>query len=109
MWGAIAAGGGAFGLLLGGILTDALLVGVDLLRQRAGRHRRRRCSRVRYIPESRAEKRPDSFDVAGAVTVTAGLIVLVYAIVKAEEYGWGSTKTFGLGARRDRAAGGLRR
>ena len=52
----------------------------------------------RYVPESRAEKRPDSFDFAGAVTVTAGLIVLVYAIVKAEEFGWGSTKTIGLGA-----------
>ena len=38
------------------------------------------------------------FDLAGAVTVTAGLIVLVYAIVKAQEKGWGSLHTLGLSA-----------
>jgi EmrB/QacA subfamily drug resistance transporter len=97
VWGAIAAGGGAFGLLLGGILTEALSwewiffvnvpvgIGAAVLAWR-------------YIPESRAEQRPDSFDFAGAVTVTAGLIVLVYAIVKAEEFGWGSAETVGLAA-----------
>src|SRR6201999_58201 len=37
-----------------------------------------------------------SFDLAGAVTVTSGLIVLVYGIVKAQTYGWGSGKTIGL-------------
>jgi predicted MFS family arabinose efflux permease len=36
------------------------------------------------------------FDLAGAVTVTTGLIVLVYAIVKAEAKGWGSLHTLGL-------------
>jgi EmrB/QacA subfamily drug resistance transporter len=95
VWGAIAAGGGAFGLLLGGILTDALSwewiffvnvpVGIAAV-----------VLALRYIPESHAERRPDSFDIAGAVSVTAGLIVLVYAIVKAEEYGWGSPQTLGL-------------
>ena len=39
VWSAIAAGGAAFGLLLGGMLTELLELGVDLLRQRAGRHR----------------------------------------------------------------------
>ena len=39
-----------------------------------------------------------SYDVAGAVTVTGGLVVLVYAIVKAQAYGWGSARTLGLGA-----------
>ena len=39
VWSAIAAGGAAFGLLLGGVLTDLAVVGVDLLRQRPGRHR----------------------------------------------------------------------
>ena len=97
VWGAIAAGGGAFGLLLGGILTEALswewifFVNVPVGIAAA-------VLAWRYVPESRAEKRPDSFDFAGAVTVTAGLIVLVYAIVKAEEFGWGSAKTIGLGA-----------
>jgi EmrB/QacA subfamily drug resistance transporter len=100
VWGAIAAGGGAFGLLLGGILTEALswewifFVNVPVGIAAA-------VLAWRYVPESRAEKReggPKSFDFAGAVTVTAGLIVLVYAIVKAEEFGWGSTRTLGLGA-----------
>jgi EmrB/QacA subfamily drug resistance transporter len=97
VWGAIAAGGGAFGLLLGGILTEALswewifFVNVPVGIAAA-------VLAWRYVPESRAEQRPDSFDFAGAVTVTAGLIVLVYAIVKAEEFGWGSARTLGLGA-----------
>ena len=97
VWGAIAAGGGAFGLLLGGILTEALswewifFVNVPIGVIAA-------LLSWRYIPESHAEQRPDSFDLAGAVSVTAGLIVLVYAIVKAEEFGWGSAKTIGLAA-----------
>src|SRR3712207_8030242 len=87
VWGAIAAGGGAFGLLLGGILTDALSwewiffvnvpVGIATL-----------ALALRFVPESRAAQRQASADVPGAVTVTAGLIVLVYAIVKAESFGW---------------------
>ena len=95
VWGAIAAGGGAFGLLLGGILTEALswewifFVNVPIGIVAA-------VLSWRYIPESHAEQRPGSFDLAGAVSVTAGLIVLVYAIVKAEEFGWGSAKTLGL-------------
>jgi predicted MFS family arabinose efflux permease len=50
------------------------------------------------VPESRAEVRPAGVDVAGAVSVTAGLVVLVYALVKAQDYGWGSATTLGLGA-----------
>jgi predicted MFS family arabinose efflux permease len=42
------------------------------------------------------EEKPETSDVAGAATVTGGLLVLVYAIVKAETYGWGSGKTIGL-------------
>src|SRR5207244_1285097 len=52
---------------------------------------------LRLIPNSKAEDAPDTADVAGAVTVTAGLLVLVYGIVKAPEYGWGSGRTLGLG------------
>ena len=48
------------------------------------------------MPNSRAEDRPSTYDVAGAVTVTGGLLVLVYAIVKAQAYGWGSAKTIVL-------------
>ena len=45
--------------------------------------------------ESRAEG-ARHFDVAGAVTVTAGLSLLVYALVDADNAGWGSTQTLGL-------------
>jgi EmrB/QacA subfamily drug resistance transporter len=95
VWSAIAAGGAAFGLLLGGVLTDLLSwqwiffvnVPVGLAASAAA---------VRFVPESRDETARRSFDVAGAFSVTAGLMVLVYAIVKAQEYGWGSGRTLGL-------------
>jgi EmrB/QacA subfamily drug resistance transporter len=95
VWSAIAAGGAAFGLLLGGVLTDLLSwqwiffvnVPVGLAAIAAA---------VRFVPESRDETARRSFDVAGAFSVTAGLMVLVYAIVKAQEYGWGSGRTLGL-------------
>jgi EmrB/QacA subfamily drug resistance transporter len=97
VWGGIAAGGGAVGLLLGGVLTEALSwewiffvnvpIGIAAFLLSA-----------RYVPESRAENRPATVDIAGAASVTAGLIVLVYAIVKAQEFGWASGRTLGLGA-----------
>src|SRR5436190_450275 len=96
VWGAIAAGGGAFGLLLGGILVEALswewifFVNVPIGLATA-------LLSVRRIRESHAD-RSGAFDILGAVTVTAGLIVLVYAIVKAQAFGWGSARTLGLGA-----------
>ena len=96
VWGAIAAGGGAFGLLLGGILTESLswewifFVNVPIGAAAA-------ILSARLITESKAE-RAGAFDVVGAVLVTAGLMVLVYAIVKAESFGWGSTRTLGLAA-----------
>jgi EmrB/QacA subfamily drug resistance transporter len=95
VWSAIAAGGGAVGLLLGGVLTDLaswpwifivnVPVGVITL-----------MLTIRYVPESRDELPHRSFDLAGAVSVTAGLVVLVYAIVKAQAFGWGSARTIGL-------------
>jgi EmrB/QacA subfamily drug resistance transporter len=97
VWGAIAGAGGAFGLLLGGILTDVLswpwifLVNVPIGVGTA-------LAALRWVPESRAPMVHRRFDLAGAVTVTTGLIVLVYAIVKAEGKGWGSLHTLGLSA-----------
>jgi len=95
VWSAIAAGGGAFGLLLGGVLTDVLSwewiffvnvpIGLATL-----------VAAARFVPESRVEGAHRAFDLAGAVAVTGGLITLVYAIVKAQEYGWGSGRTLGL-------------
>ena len=97
VWSAIAASGGAFGLLLGGLLTDLLswewvfFVNVPVGIATA-------VLALRYVPESKAVLRSSALDLPGAVTVTAGLIVLVYAIVKAESNGWGSTTTLTLSA-----------
>lgn len=94
-WGAVAGSGGAVGVLLGGVLTDSLgwewvlWVNVPVALIAAA-------LTPRLIPESRAEGQERNFDLAGAVTVTAGLTVLVYALVDATEAGWGSAQTLGL-------------
>jgi EmrB/QacA subfamily drug resistance transporter len=95
VWGAVAGSGGAAGVLLGGILTDGLgwewvlwvNVPVSLIAFALA---------PRLIAESRAESEDRVFDVAGAVTVTAALSILVYALVDANDAGWGSTQTIGL-------------
>jgi EmrB/QacA subfamily drug resistance transporter len=95
VWGAVAGSGGAAGVLLGGILTDGLgwewvlwvNVPVSLIAF---------ALTPRLIAESRAGNEARAFDVAGAVTVTAALSILVYAVVDAESAGWGSGKTIGL-------------
>jgi EmrB/QacA subfamily drug resistance transporter len=95
VWGAVAGSGGAAGVLLGGILTDGLgwewvlwvNVPVSLIAFALS---------PGLIAESRAEGETRAFDVAGAVTVTAALSILVYAIVDATNAGWGSTQTLGL-------------
>jgi len=95
VWSAIAAGGAAFGLMLGGILTDLVswqwifFVNVPIGIAAA-------LLAVRRVPESRAQLEHRTFDLAGAVTVTAGLVVLVFAIVKAQAWSWGSTRTVAL-------------
>jgi EmrB/QacA subfamily drug resistance transporter len=94
-WGAVAGSAGAAGVLLGGILTDGLgwewvlwvnvPVALIALALTPG-----------LIPESRSESATRHFDAAGAVSVTAGLSVLAYALLDASSAGWGSTKTIGL-------------
>jgi EmrB/QacA subfamily drug resistance transporter len=97
VWSAVAVGGGAVGLLLGGVLTDLLswqwvfFVNVPV---GAGAV----ALALRYVPESRAPGVHRGIDVGGAVAVTAGLMVLVYAIVNARTAGWISGPTLGLGA-----------
>lgn len=96
VWAAIAVGGGAVGLLLGGILTEYLSwewvffvnlpIGVAAV-----------LLSMRFVPESKAPG-TRGVDVAGAVSVTAGLTLLVYAIVKTQDYGWLAAETIGLGA-----------
>src|SRR3954451_9170170 len=94
VWGAVAGSGGAVGVLLGGMLTEwagwewVLFVNVPIAAVGA-------MLAPRLLPESRNEG-ARHFDVAGAVSVTAGLSLLVYALVEAPNAGWGSTKTIGL-------------
>jgi EmrB/QacA subfamily drug resistance transporter len=97
VWAAIAVGGGAVGLVLGGVLTTTLSwpwifyvnipVGIAVF-----------AASLRFVPESKDAREHKSFDLVGAVTVTAGLLALVYTIVKAQEQGWVSTHTLGFGA-----------
>jgi EmrB/QacA subfamily drug resistance transporter len=95
IWSAIAASGSAVGLLMGGVLTDIaswrwvffVNVPIGLVTILLA---------VRYILESRLEGVRRSYDLAGAATVTGGLVVIVFAIVKAQSFGWGSGRTLGL-------------
>ena len=95
VWSAIAAGGAAAGLVIGGFLTETLswrwIFFVNLPIGIAAA-----LLSLRFVPNSRPEDRPETYDAAGAVTVTGGLLVLVFAIVKAQSYGWGSGKTGAL-------------
>ncbi len=95
VWGAVAGAGGAAGVLLGGVLTEylgwewVLWVNVPIGIGAA-------IIAPRLIAESRSESESRSFDVGGAVSVTAGLSLLVYALVEAPDAGWGSGQTIGL-------------
>src|SRR5438128_3427719 len=95
IWGAASGSGGAAGVLLGGALTSglswswiffinlpvgALVIGLSpwLLR------------------ESRADLKHRHFDFAGAASITGGLMLLVYAMTRATQHGWGTGETIGL-------------
>ena len=93
-WGAVGAFGAVAGVLLGGILTDALswewiffvnvpvgVLGFVL---------------APFLLKESRDARVTSFDAPGAVLVTAGLVTLVYAITQANNNGWGSLETIGL-------------
>ena len=87
VWSAVAAGGAAAGVLLGGVLTQYLdwrwnffvnvPVGVMLL-----------AASLRFIPEGRAALKHRHLDLPGAVLVTSGLMMLVYGLSKAPSRGW---------------------
>src|ERR1035441_10140465 len=97
VWSAIAAGGGAVGLLLGGVLTDlASWQWIFIVNVPVGEVTL--ALALRFVAESRADLQHRAFDIAGAVAVTGGLVVLVYAIVKAQAFGRGAARTLGLGA-----------
>jgi EmrB/QacA subfamily drug resistance transporter len=90
-WSAVSSAGASAGALLGGILTDFLNwrwilfvnVPVGIVALVAAR---------RHLPESRAEMAHRHLDLGGAITVTAGLVALVYALVRTESYSWGSAQ-----------------
>jgi EmrB/QacA subfamily drug resistance transporter len=93
IWSAITAGGAALGLILGGVLTEyaswrwVFLVNLPIAALAVA-------GSLRFVPESRDE-RAKGFDVPGAVTITGGLMALVYALVKGNSFGWSSYQTLG--------------
>jgi EmrB/QacA subfamily drug resistance transporter len=92
IWGALGGSGAAAGVLFGGLITKYLgwewiffvnvPVGALVF-----------ALTPVFVPESRADMPDRRFDAAGAVTVTGGLALLVYAISKAPDVGWGSART----------------
>jgi predicted MFS family arabinose efflux permease len=93
---AVSASAGGVGILLGGVLTDYLSwraiflinvpIGVIGL-----------IAALRYVPNSKFAKGSlRTMDVPGAVSITASLTLLVYTLVNAQAWGWGSGKAIGL-------------
>jgi EmrB/QacA subfamily drug resistance transporter len=95
VFGFVMAGGGSIGVLLGGVLTNSLdwhwiflvnlPIGVAVL-----------VLSLRLLPAEHVAPADRRVDVAGAVTVTAALMLAVYAIVNGNQNGWESTRTLGL-------------
>jgi EmrB/QacA subfamily drug resistance transporter len=95
IWGAVAGSGAAVGVLLGGVLTTYLgwewifyvnvPVGAACL-----------ALTPLVVHESRVETDRRRYDAAGAVTITTALILLVFAVSKAPDVGWGAARTIGL-------------
>jgi EmrB/QacA subfamily drug resistance transporter len=94
IWGALSGLGFAVGILLGGAITDlaswrwVFLINVPVA-----------LATLALVPRLVAESRVAgrrSFDLAGAVTVTAGMTMLVHALLKTSDYGWRSPATYAL-------------
>jgi EmrB/QacA subfamily drug resistance transporter len=95
VFGFVAAGGGSIGVLLGGVLTDILSwhwiflvnvpIGIAVV-----------ALSLTVLPAARIPMAAQRLDVAGAVTVTASLMLAVYAIVNGNEVGWATFRTLGL-------------
>ncbi len=95
VFGFVLSGGGVVGVLAGGILTDALSwhwiflvnlpVGVLVY-----------ALSLRLLPKGRGPAASGRVDSAGAVTVTASLMLAVYAIINANDAGWTSVRTLGV-------------
>ncbi len=95
IWGAMGGAGGAAGVLFGGILTDLLSwrwilfinVPIGLVAALLAQ---------RLIAEGRNANATRNFDLAGALTATAGLSLVIFGIVRTDVTGWGSASTLGL-------------
>ncbi|HEV7132171.1 MAG TPA: MFS transporter, partial [Gaiellaceae bacterium] len=95
IWGAASGSGGAAGVLLGGALTSAFSwswiffinvpAGILVLAVSPW-----------LLAESRADLGHRHFDFAGAASITGGLMLLVYAMTRAAQHGWGTAETIGL-------------
>lgn len=92
VWGAVASGGAAAGVLLGGVITEYLgwrwnffinvpvAIGVFI-------------AAMRLLPAHESEETHNELDLFGAVSITAALMLLVYGIVEAPSHGWTATST----------------
>ncbi len=95
IFGFVASGGGTIGVILGGILTDVLswhwifLVNVPIGMIVA-------VLALRVLPEGNRGMADTKLDLGGAVSVTAALMLAVYAIVNGNSAGWTSAQTLGL-------------
>ena len=95
VWGGLGAAGATVGLIAGGLLTRyAGWQYIFYLNVPIGATALVLAPRV--VPESRLATERRRFDVAGAVTGTAGLVLLVDAISQAPQYGWGALRTLAL-------------
>jgi len=95
IYGFVCAAGGSIGVLLGGLLTSALSWHwIFLVNLPIGAVVYVSCRRL--LPDVRARTPGARLDIAGAVTVTASLLLAVYAVVNGNEAGWTSTQTIAL-------------
>jgi EmrB/QacA subfamily drug resistance transporter len=95
VYGFVTAGGGSLGLLLGGLLTNSfnwhwiflvnLPIGAMVL-----------ALSLKLLPHGKGQSDAPPLDIAGAITVTASLMLAVYAVVNGNGNGWGSQKTLSI-------------
>jgi EmrB/QacA subfamily drug resistance transporter len=95
VFGFVLSGGGVIGVLAGGVLTDVLnWHWIFLVNLPVGALVY--ALSLRLLPTERGPAAIGRVDVAGAITVTASLMIAVYAIINGNDEGWASTQTLGL-------------
>jgi EmrB/QacA subfamily drug resistance transporter len=95
IFGFVVAAGGSIGVLLGGVLTNALdWHWIFLVNLPIGVAVFALC--LVLLPAARGPAAAQRLDIAGAITVTASLLLAVYAIVNGNEAGWMSVQTIGM-------------